>query len=114
MRRNHSDFQDFEALRDDCLAKGKLFRDPEFKPSSKICGDEDYADIEWLRPREICDNPKFVVQSFTKSDVLQGGLGNCWFLAALAALAENDELFRQVVPDDNDFEKNYAGIFHFR
>jgi hypothetical protein len=28
-------------------------------------------------------------------------------------LAENKKLFQRVVPDDNDFGENYAGIFHF-
>jgi calpain len=35
-------------------------------------------------------------------------------LAALANLAENKKLFYKVVPPDQDFEKNYAGIFRFR
>jgi len=27
---------------------------------------------------------------------------------------ENKELFHQVVPQDNQFTKDYAGVFHFR
>jgi calpain, invertebrate len=107
--------QDFQSLRQ--KYSGKLYRDPDFKPSSKIYGhlkSNDYEDIEWLRPKEICENPKFQVQGFSRSDIFQGEIGNCWFLAALAALAENETLFRQVVPEDNNFDDDYAGIFHFR
>ena len=44
--------------------------------------------------------------------------GDCWYLASLATVASNKELFDRVVPSDQGFEKNntdkYAGIFHFR
>jgi hypothetical protein len=107
--------QDFLSLRDECLRNGELFCDPDFKPSSVLfSSDFEYSNVKWMRPREICSSPKFEVQGFSRDDVLKGGLGNCWFLAGLAALAENEELRCQVIPDDNDFGENYAGIFHFR
>jgi hypothetical protein len=107
--------RDFVSLRDECLRNGELFCDPNFKPSSKLFEfTRDYSEIKWMRPKEILSNPKFVADGYSREDVIQGGLGNCWFLAGLAALAENEELRCQVIPDDNDFGENYAGIFHFR
>ena len=32
----------------------------------------------------------------------------------MASLTLNQRLFHQVVPEDQSFTENYAGIFHFR
>lgn len=60
------------------------------------------------------DSPKLFVDGYSRFDVQQGELGDCWLLAAVANLTLYRKLFFQVVPTDQDFEENYAGIFHFR
>ena len=86
--------------------KDDLFVDKHF---SKTSG------IQWLRPHQISKDPKFVVGKRDRFDVNQGELGNCWFLSALANLAENGRCFDRVVPRDQDFDKGkYKGIFRFR
>lgn len=109
-----SEKKDFNSLRQQCCAQGKLYKDPEFQPSDHILLAKKKRNVQWFRPFQICANPQFVVDGFSRFDVRQGEIGDCWFLAAVATLTQNQKLFEQVVPKDNDFEKNYAGIFHFR
>ncbi|XP_054000021.1 calpain-A-like isoform X2 [Hylaeus anthracinus] len=108
--------QDFSTLKQECLSMGRLFEDPEFPPvdSSLFFSKRPDRYIEWKRPMEIADNPQLFVEGFSRFDVQQGELGDCWLLAAVANLTMDSNLFFQVVPEDQSFEENYAGIFHFR
>ncbi|CAJ0918471.1 unnamed protein product, partial [Mesorhabditis belari] len=72
------------------------------------------AVVKWLRPHDIIQDPCFLVDGESRFDVCQGQLGDCWLLAAIANLTLRDELFFRVVPPDQSFTENYAGIFHFR
>ncbi|XP_076750450.1 calpain A isoform X2 [Xylocopa sonorina] len=108
--------QDFNTLRRECLSTGTLFEDPEFpaNDSSLYFSRRPDRYIEWKRPMEIVDDPQLFVEGFSRFDVQQGELGDCWLLAAVANLTMDSNLFFQVVPEDQSFEENYAGIFHFR
>nr|XP_034171888.1 calpain-A-like isoform X2 [Osmia lignaria] len=108
--------QDFNTLRRECLASGTLFDDPEFPADDTSLYFSRRPDryIEWKRPMEIVDNPQLFVEGFSRFDVQQGELGDCWLLAAVANLTMDANLFFQVVPEDQSFDENYAGIFHFR
>uniref|UniRef100_A0A2K5IVS0 Calpain 12 n=1 Tax=Colobus angolensis palliatus TaxID=336983 RepID=A0A2K5IVS0_COLAP len=63
---------------------------------------------------EFCAEPKFICEDMSRTDVCQGSLGNCWFLAAAASLTLYPRLLRRVVPPGQDFQHGYAGVFHFQ
>eukprot|EP00095_Tigriopus_kingsejongensis_P004199 maker-scaffold208_size258758-snap-gene-1.28 protein:Tk04199 transcript:maker-scaffold208_size258758-snap-gene-1.28-mRNA-1 annotation:"calpain-b-like isoform x14" len=125
--------QNYEELHKNCKSRKKLFRDPLFKARKELLVDNDLdfivsysgkseydASIQWLRPRQICaklglkEGPRMFVGEFDRFDINQGEIGNCWFLAAMANLAESKDIFRLVVPPGQDFGEAYSGIFRFR
>nr|XP_026483968.1 calpain-B isoform X3 [Vanessa tameamea] len=109
-------YQDFKEIRSRCLADGRLFEDPEFPAIDRSLYYKERLDrpLTWLRPGEMCENPQLFVEGYSRFDVQQGELGDCWLLAAVANLTLHRKLFFQVVPDDQSFDEDYAGIFHFR
>ncbi|XP_014979350.3 calpain-12 isoform X2 [Macaca mulatta] len=113
--------QSYEAIRAACLDSGILFRDPYFPAGPDALGydqlgpdSEKAKDVKWMRPHEFCAEPKFICEDMSRTDVCQGSLGNCWFLAAAASLTLYPRLLRQVVPPGQDFQHGYAGVFHFQ
>ena len=51
----------------------------------------------------------------SRFDITQGMLGDCWLLAAVAALCQYEGLLYQVVPPDQSFSSSdYCGIVRFR
>ncbi|XP_028828109.1 calpain-2 catalytic subunit-like [Denticeps clupeoides] len=113
--------QDFQAIRRECLKSGKLFTDDAFPALQSslgfnLLGPGSYKvlGVEWKRPGEFCSNPQFVSDGTSKADICQGELGDCWLLAAIASLTLQKDILARVVPQDQSFQKDYAGIFHFQ
>uniref|UniRef100_A0A1I7U2R8 Calpain catalytic domain-containing protein n=1 Tax=Caenorhabditis tropicalis TaxID=1561998 RepID=A0A1I7U2R8_9PELO len=107
---------DFETEREKCLRNKTLFEDPEFPAnnSSLYYRTPPRDRIIWKRPGEIIANPQLITQGESRFDVKQGALGDCWLLAALANITLYDALFYRIVPPNQSFTENYAGIFHFQ
>lgn len=106
----------FLELRDKYVQKNVVFEDPLFpaNDSSLYFNQKLPMKIEWKRPSEICDDPQFIIDGASRTDICQGELGDCWLLAAIACLTLNEKLLYRVIPQDQSFTENYAGIFHFQ
>lgn len=117
--------QNYKKLRAKHIKEKTLFEDPNFPPNAKsitYLDAEKYkntygtvlSEIKWKRPFDAFKNPKFFVEGVSRFDNIQGRLGDCWVLAAMADLAMNKKIFPLVVPQDQSFDEDYCGIFHFR
>ena len=119
--------QHYEQLKSSSLATGELFVDPCFPPTdSSLYYSEtsafaikvrDKYSLAWMRPSEKLfsdDDPKFIVDGTSRFDINQGIVGNCWVMAAMSNVAMDSSLLFKVVPKKQSFQKNYAGIFHFK
>ncbi|KAM6180509.1 calpain-3 isoform 5-T5 [Erethizon dorsatum] len=112
--------QDFVVLKQLCLAQKCLFEDRVFPAGVQALGSHELSQktkmkaITWKRPKEICENPRFIIGGANRTDICQGDLGDCWFLAAIACLTLNERLLFRVIPHDQSFTEDYAGIFHFQ
>nr|CAD2204512.1 unnamed protein product [Meloidogyne enterolobii] len=102
--------------RDRCLQEKRLYEDPDFTANTQslFFSRPPTERVQWLRPGEIVKDPQLICEGHSRFDVIQGKLGDCWLMAAAANLTLRDELFYRVVPPDQSFTENYAGIFHFQ
>uniref|UniRef100_A0AAZ3NUH5 Calpain catalytic domain-containing protein n=1 Tax=Oncorhynchus tshawytscha TaxID=74940 RepID=A0AAZ3NUH5_ONCTS len=114
--------QDFESLRSECLSRGSLFTDATFPAEPASLGFNELGPrssktrgVQWKRPGELVSSPEFIVGGASRTDICQGGLGDCWLLAAIASLTLNEDVMARVVPAGQGFGRGeYAGIFHFQ
>ena len=93
----------------------ELFEDPEFGPNkndmhganSLYHGDPPPGyivpeDMVWKRPCEISNKipPVFLDEGASFNDVIQGAIGDCWFISALSILATDDKNLYHDVPKE--------------
>lgn len=76
-----------------------MFEDPEFPPIDSSLQFSRRMDrhVQWLRPQEIVENPEFFVEGYSRFDVQQGELGDCWLLAATATLTQGKIIIKKTI-----------------
>ncbi|KAJ7853681.1 hypothetical protein B0H14DRAFT_2757997 [Mycena olivaceomarginata] len=108
-----------ERIARECREKNSKFRDIEFdlENDTNACLDglvplhipEGFYPSDVLRVSEIFDDPKFFVDGADSNDIVQGQLGDCWFLSALSTMTTSKGLVEKfcVARDEN------IGIYGF-
>jgi hypothetical protein len=99
------------------LGGSQTFIDPEFPPiisslysSEKAPGKE----LVWRRPTSFLKGkPYHVFNDIEPCDILQGSLGDCWFLCALASMAEFPELIEELFVDSSK-QVNEYGVYQLK
>ncbi|XP_075392045.1 calpain-14 isoform X1 [Tenrec ecaudatus] len=110
--------EDYEVLLENCRRNHCLFEDNSFPATLSSIGQGPLlqklpARLHWKRPPELHRNPRFFSENTKRLDLCQGVVGDCWFLAALQALTLHQDILSRVVPLNQSFTENYAGIFRF-
>ena len=76
--------------------------------------------VDWKQPKDVVDHltmqtstaPWVVFREDPRpEDVVQGGVGNCWFVCALSVLAEHPENIQRLVLTK---EYNHIGAYQVR
>ncbi|NXN87181.1 CAN14 protein, partial [Bombycilla garrulus] len=111
--------QNYQALLESCLKSKRLFTDDTFPAHISSIGTGALLkklprNLKWKRPHALHKSPIFYAANRKQLDLCQGLVENCWFLAALEALTFHQDILAAVVPQNQSFERKYAGIFHFR
>ncbi|XP_037089080.1 calpain-A-like [Pollicipes pollicipes] len=100
----------------DSLSDGDLFEDSEFPPSdtSLYFSGRTSENVSWKRPFELSEQPQLFVEGISRRDVVQGVLGDCWFLSSCCAIAKEPKLIERVVPPDQPLAGDgYRGCVRF-
>ncbi|CAL8101878.1 unnamed protein product [Calicophoron daubneyi] len=125
---------EFEKIRAEMLHTGHLFCDAAFPAdeSSLYYSQRPPCQIVWMRPSEIVSAnsgggligiaprkmtlPEFIGEGGIKlGELRQGELGDCWVVAALAAISGQPNLLTRVIPVGQSFRPEwYVGAFAFR
>ncbi|KAI5120453.1 hypothetical protein M0805_008500 [Coniferiporia weirii] len=104
----------------DCKRKNRRFRDIEwdFESNKNTClhapnvdFDSRFSPSDVLRVPQIFENPDLFIDEPSATDIVQGGLGDCWFLSAIAAVATKPELIKKLCVEHDKGVGIYGFIF---
>lgn len=93
----------------ECQAKSVKFVDPQFPPVDRSLSVDLGRRIVWRRVTEILKDARMVEGKIQPSDVQQGNIGDCYFLAAISAIAETPINIERIF--QNNMNLNELGIY---
>lgn len=70
--------------------------------------------IKFMRPPEFSEHFTFLKDGVEPGDIVQGALGDCWFLGALSVLGSRPDLLSRVLPADLGASGARTGKYVFR
>ncbi|KAH7957392.1 hypothetical protein HPB52_018538 [Rhipicephalus sanguineus] len=88
--------------------------DSAFEASSVAFELPDVHSLHPLRVTEMVSEPQLLVNGVSRNDIVQGALGDCWFLSSCAAVAQRPDLMHRVVPQEQQlYGSEYKGAVRF-
>ncbi|KAJ7065517.1 cysteine proteinase [Mycena amicta] len=102
----------------ECRMKNRKFRDIEFDLENDkdrclhgLSHNTTFSPSDVQRVTEIFDNPQFFIDGASSSDIVQGGIGDCWFVSALATMATCPGLVEKFCVARDEQVGVYAFVF---
>ncbi|ESK91527.1 cysteineproteinase, partial [Moniliophthora roreri MCA 2997] len=104
----------------ECRLKNRRFRDHEFDLESDrerclhgLSTEVSYTPSDVQRVTQIFENPQFFIDGADSNDIVQGAIGNCWFVSALATMSTCEGLVEKFCVA-RDEEIGVYGFVFFR
>ncbi|KIJ56184.1 hypothetical protein M422DRAFT_219353 [Sphaerobolus stellatus SS14] len=103
-----------------CRRKNRRYRDIEFDlardrylclNSLSTSGPDNRNPEDCLRVPQIFNDPQFLVDGAQSGDIVQGQLGDCWFMCALATLTTVPDLIDKICVERDEKVGIYGFIF---
>ncbi|KAF8597839.1 cysteine proteinase [Ceratobasidium sp. AG-I] len=110
-----------ETIAKQCRARNRRFRDVEFdiEEDKERClhglatpATSRYTPSDVMRVTQIFDEPKFFIDGANWSDIMQGRLGDCWLLSALATVSTMEDLVEKICVARDEKVGVYGFIFY--
>ncbi|KAJ3564439.1 hypothetical protein NP233_g8293 [Leucocoprinus birnbaumii] len=102
----------------DCRAKNRKYRDIEFDFDNDrdlclkgLVWDGELGPITASRVTDIYTKPHFFIDGAGSNDIVQGGLGDCWFLSALATASCSNKLIERCCVASDEKVGVYGFVF---